>query len=590
MTQTEARAVGPVAGMEAAEVARAHGVDPAVGLSASEAASRLETHGHNRLAGGKKESGFQAFIRQYRDFMQIVLLVAAIGNLVVTGDVGTSLVLAGLTLFNAVIGLRQESKAEESVKALAQMMKTIARVRRDGQAIEIDAEELVPGDIVLVEAGNRVPADGRISLAATLEIEEAALTGESLPVGKSITAVPGDDVPLGDRTCVAYMNTSVTRGRGEIIVTGTGMNTEIGHIADLLANTETDKTPLQKQLDGLSKIIAFIAGVALVFVVVLGLLRGESFDTLFITGVALAVAAIPTGLPAVVTALLSMGTREIARRHAIVKRLPAVETLGSTSVICSDKTGTLTLNKMTARELAVPGQHRFSVSGEGYGITGEINRVGGNNFDLDPYLLPMVLCADAVLDGESLIGDPTEGALIVLGAKGGLDIEATRRELPRIAEVPFDSEYKFMATFHEMTDGAGRPVVRCYVKGAPDVLISRGGSYRAPDGTLVPVTDENRHLALDVNDRHGRLGRAGHGRGPARLRPGRVPPRRGPAPPRHRSHPAGDGGDRGPTASRGSGRDRRVQGRRDQGPDDHRRPRDDRGCHRPRAGNRGSGR
>jgi P-type Ca2+ transporter type 2C len=295
-------------------------------------------------------------------------------------------VLAGLTVFNAVIGLRQEAKAEESVKALAQMMKTIARVRRGGLAIEIDAEELVPGDVVLMEAGNRVPADGRICVAATLEIEEAALTGESLPVAKSTDPVGGEEVALGDRVCMAYMNTSVTRGRGEMIVTATGMGTEIGHIANLLATTEADKTPLQKQLDGLSKIIASIAGVALLLVIVLGLVRGESFDTLFITGVALAVAAIPTGLPAVVTALLSIGTREIARRNAIVKRLPAVETLGSTSVICSDKTGTLTLNKMTARELAIPGQHRFTVSGEGYSTEGEIRHVGGSHIDLDPYL------------------------------------------------------------------------------------------------------------------------------------------------------------------------------------------------------------
>jgi P-type Ca2+ transporter type 2C len=251
-------------------------------------------------------------------------------------------------------------------------------------------------------------------VAATLEIEEAALTGESLPVAKGTEPVPGDEVPLGDRTCMAYMNTSVTRGRGEMVVTATGMDTEIGHIANLLATTETDKTPLQKQLDGLSKIIAAIAGVALVLVIALGLVRGQLFDTLFITGVALAVAAIPTGLPAVVTALLSIGTREIARRNAIVKRLPAVETLASTSVICSDKTGTLTLNKMTAREMAIPGQHRFTVSGEGYSADGEIKHVGGSHIDLDPYLLPMALCADAVLDGEALIGDPTEGALIVL--------------------------------------------------------------------------------------------------------------------------------------------------------------------------------
>jgi Ca2+-transporting ATPase len=482
-------------------VAQELGVEPEQGLSTEEAASRLQSHGRNRLAGAKQESGFQAFLRQYQDFMQIILLAAAAISLFVTGDVGTAVVLAGLTVFNAVVGLRQEAKAGESVKALAQMMKTVARVRRGGQALEIDAEELGRGDVVLREAGNRVPADGRITVAATLEIEEAALTGESLPVGKSTDPVPGEEVALGDRTCMAYMNTSVTRGRGEMIVTATGMDTEIGHIANLLATTEADKTPLQKQLDGLSKIIAAIAGVALLLVIALGLVRGQSFDTLFITGVALAVAAIPTGLPAVVTALLSMGTREIARRNAIVKRLPAVETLGSTSVICSDKTGTLTLNKMTARELAIPGQHRFTVSGEGYSTAGEIKHVGGLNIDLDPYLLPMILCADAVLDGENLIGDPTEGALIVLAAKGGLDIAETRTSYPRIAEVPFDSDYKFMATFHNMTGEDGKPVVRCYVKGAPDVLISRGGSYRDPDGSVVAVTDANRHLATEANDR-----------------------------------------------------------------------------------------
>src|SRR6478752_2244414 len=485
---------------DAGQVAQAFGVVPEAGLSAAEARSRLESMGANRLSETAKESGLKAFLRQYQDFMQVILLVADVVNQIVTQETGTTVLLAGLTVFNAVIGLRQESKAEESVKALAQMMKTIARVRRDGQAVEIDAQDLVPGDVVLVEAGNLIPADGRVYLAATLEIEEAALTGESLPVGKSVEPVMGEDLPIGDRTCMAYMNTSVTRGRGEMIVTATGMKTEIGHIANMLASAETSKTPLQKQLDSLSKIIASIAGVALLLVLMLGLARGESFDTLFVTGVALAVAAIPTGLPAVVTALLSMGTREIAARHAIVKRLPAVETLGSTSAICSDKTGTLTLNKMTARQLLIPGQNRYTVSGEGYSTVGEFTHVGGQNLDLDPYLLPMVLCADAVLDGESLIGDPTEGALIVLGAKGGLDINETRAALPRVAEVPFDSDYKFMATFHEMTSDSGRPVVRCYVKGAPDVLIARATTFRKPDGTLVPITDENRPLALSVND------------------------------------------------------------------------------------------
>ncbi len=488
-------------GADSATVAAAVGADLENGLSAAEVERRLAEHGPNKLTAAKGETGFQAFIRQYRDFMQIILLAAAIINQVVTGEAGTTVLLAGLTLVNAVIGLRQEAQAEESVKALAQMMKTIARVRRDGQVIEIDAEQLVPGDLVLVEAGNVVPADGRITLAATLEIEEAALTGESLPSGKGVEPVPGDDVPLGDRTCMAYMNTAVTRGRGEIVVTGTGMNTEIGHIADLLAGTETEKTPLQKQLDSLSKIIASIAGVALALVVAIGLVRGDPFDELFITGVALAVAAIPTGLPAVVTALLSIGTREIASRNAIVKRLPAVETLGSTSVICSDKTGTLTLNKMTARELAIPGHEVFTITGEGYSTQGEVKHVGGGKLELDPYLLPMALCADAVLEGESLIGDPTEGALIVLAAKGGLDLDRTRQSYPRIAEVPFDSEYKFMATFHEMTAADGRPVVRCYVKGAPDVLIAKGGYYLAADGTVAAVTDENRTLASEANDR-----------------------------------------------------------------------------------------
>ncbi len=261
-SQMVQRTIDPV-GADVVAVARDLDVDPAQGLSAEESRSRLETLGPNQLAAGKQEPGWRAFLRQYEDFMQIVLLAAAVVNQVVTGETGTSVVLAGLTVFNAVVGLRQESKAEESVKALAQMMKTIARVRRGGVAIEIDAAELVPGDVVLVEAGNRVPADGRVILAATLEIEEAALTGESLPVGKSTDPVPGEDVPLGDRTCMVYMNTSVTRGRGELIVTATGMDTEIGHIADMLANTETSKTPLQKQLDALSKIIASIAAVAL---------------------------------------------------------------------------------------------------------------------------------------------------------------------------------------------------------------------------------------------------------------------------------------------------------------------------------------
>src|SRR5260221_5908040 len=482
------------------------GVDPAKGLSVAEAQQRLQQLGPNRLAGKKKESGVRAFLRQYQDFMQIILIVAAVLSLVCRSQLGRTLVLVGLTVLNAVLGLRQESKAEASLVALAKMLKNIARGGRGGETTEIDAEELVPDDIVLMEAGNRVPADGRLFLAATLEIEEAALTGESTPTLKDTTALQRSHFGLGDRICIAFMNTSVTRGRGEMMVTSTGMQTEIGHIADLLNKAVVDKTPLQKQLDRLTLTIAGIAGLAFIVIVALGLARGQEFQALFITGVALAIAAIPTGLPAVITTLYSMGTRTLAGQNAIVKRLPSVETLGSTSAICSDKTGTLTLNKMTAREFAVPGQNRYKVTGEGYSIKGQLLHSNEATVNLDDILLPMALCADARLHGEELIGDPTEGALIVLAAKRGIHVEGARSAYPRVAEVPFDSDYKFMATFHEMTDVAGKPVVRCFIKGAPDVLIARGSSYWMPGGQILPVTSDNRQLALDENDRMARAG------------------------------------------------------------------------------------
>jgi Ca2+-transporting ATPase len=481
-------------------------VDPAKGLSAAEAQQRLQQYGPNVLAGKKKESDWQAFLRQYRDFMQVILLGAAVLSLVVTRDTRTSIMLVVLTVFNAVLGMRGESKAEASLAALEKMMKNIARVRRDGQAIEIEAEGLVPGDIVLMEAGNRVPADGRLFVTANLEIEEAALTGESVASPKETDVIEKLEVPLGDRHNMAYMNTAVTRGRAEMIVTTTGMGTEMGHIADLLNKTESDKTPLQKQLDKLTIIIAGIAGLAFVLMVIMGLQRGDTFNTIFIAGIALAISAIPTGLPAVVTTMYSMGTRALAAQGAIVKRLPSVETLGSVSAICSDKTGTLTLNKMTAREFAVPGQNRYKVTGEGYSTKGELLHSGGAKIDLDEILLPMALCADARLDGENLIGDPTEGALIVLAEKGGISVEGARQMYPRVAEVPFDSDYKFMATFHNMTDKQGKPVVRCFVKGAPDVLIARSGSLWTPGGDVLVGTKEKGQVALQENERMAKAG------------------------------------------------------------------------------------
>jgi P-type Ca2+ transporter type 2C len=516
-------------------------VDPAKGLSSTEATQRLTQYGPNQLAAKKKKSGLQAFLDQYKDFMQIILVGAAIINLIAVRQLSTTVVLLLLTVFNAVMGMRQEAKAESSLAALEQMMKNIARVRRNGEAVEIEAEQIVPGDVVLMEAGNRVPADGRLFVTATLEIEEAALTGESVASPKDIEAIKPaggleGEVPLGDRHCMAYMNTSVTRGRAEMLVTTTGMGTEMGHIADLLNKTEADKTPLQKQLDKLTVAIAGIAGIAFVVMVLLGLRNGEPFNVIFTAGIALAISAITTGMPAVVTTLYSMGTRTLAEQSAIIKRLPSVETLGSVSAICSDKTGTLTLNKMTAREFSIPGQNRYRVTGEGYSTIGaleltrglaagepwqkgsapyttdgQILSAGGPRIDLDPVLLPMALCADARLDGDGgpqtgLIGDPTEGALIVLAEKGGISVQAAREMYPRVAEVPFDSDYKFMATFHKMTDEKGKPVIRAFVKGAPDVLIARGGSYWTLGGDLVPVTDENRPLALLENDRMAQAG------------------------------------------------------------------------------------
>ncbi len=508
------------------EAAQQLQVDLAKGLSSEEVQKRLQKYGPNVLAEKKKKSGLQAFLGQYQDLMQFVLLGAAIVNQVFTGDVGTTLVLVGLTIFNAVLGMRGEAKAEASLSALASTMKSIARVRRNGQAVEVNAEELVPGDIVLMEAGNRVPADGRLFVTATLEIEEAALTGESVASPKDTETISKADAPLGDRHCMAYMNTSVTRGRAEMLVTTTGMGTEMGNIADLLNKTESDKTPLQKQLDRLTVIIASLAGLAFILMVVMGLRNGQPMETIFIAGIALAISAIPTGLPAVVTTMYSMGTRALAAQNAIVKRLPSVETLGSVSAICSDKTGTLTLNKMTAREFTIPGQNRFTVTGEGYGTQGtyalasgvagvqpwqkntltystegKFLSAGGAKIDFDEIMLPMALCADARLDNGTLIGDPTEGALIVLAEKGGISVDGAREMYPRIAEVPFDSDYKFMATFHNMTNAKGQPVVRAFVKGAPDVLIARSSYFWLPDGEILPVTDENRSLALDENER-----------------------------------------------------------------------------------------
>ncbi len=462
-------------------VAQALGVDAHAGLAPAEASTRLEKYGANAFVAAETEPRWHAFVRQYRDPMQIVLLVAGIGSIWPLHELGTGLVLLFLTLFNAVLGLNQEGKAATAVAALQKMMIVKAKVRRGDELVEVPAEQLVPGDIVAIEAGDVVPADGRLLRAATLEVDESALTGESMPVAKSAETVTQTDAPLGDRTDMVYMNTNVTRGAGELIVTTTGMSTEVGHISHMLSQESEAASPLTKQLNKLTGQILVISGTALAISIVLNLSRGESFDTVFLAAIAFAIAAIPTGLPAVVTAILSMGTQTLAKANAIMKRLRSTETLGSTSAINSDKTGTLTLNQMTAVELTIPGR-RYEIDGNGYSTQGVIKKVAGQaDVDLEPFMQPLVLACDAVVHDGELIGDPTEGALVVLGEKGGLAAVATRETYPRLAELPFDTAYKLMATFHRMKDESGRDVVRCFVKGAPDQVLARATQTLAPD-------------------------------------------------------------------------------------------------------------
>ncbi len=474
------------------------GVDPARGLSQAEASSRLQEYGHNELTATKKESFVVAFLRQYRPLMQLVLVGTAVTAALIQNWPSFVLVLL-VTVFNALMGLRQESKASRSVEALRDMMLSEARVRRDGEVVAVASRDLVPGDVVLLREGDRIPADGRLVAAATVEVEESSLTGESTSSFKNLEPTASADVSLGDRTGMVFMNTNVTRGRAEMVVTGTGMSTEVGSIAGSLQEKKKESTPLTRQIDTLVKIILVLAAAAFIASMIVGLKRDESFETIFLFGVTLTLAAIPAGLPAVVTTILSMGTVAMAGMNAIVKSLPAAETLGSTSAICTDKTGTLTMNQMTVRRLLLPGI-RYNVTGQGYGLEGAIQRVAGvAESDLDTVLLPMVLCSDATIKDGKCVGDPNEGALVVLAAKGGIGADETRAFYPRVATLPFDSEYMLMATFHEMEDASGKRVVRCFVKGAPDRVIERSSFARQWDGEVLTLDEERRATVNEAN-------------------------------------------------------------------------------------------
>ncbi|WP_329403727.1 HAD-IC family P-type ATPase [Streptomyces virginiae] len=486
------------------EVVAAFDVDPAVGLSAARAAELLAAHGPNALPEEQRTPAWRRFLAQYRSYMQIVLVAAAIVSLVIQ-EWTTAILLIALTLLNAVVGLRQEGKAESAMNALKSMMKATARVRRDGREAEIPAEQLVDGDVVLISAGDQVPADGRLIEASALQIDESALTGESVPAAKETGALRGSGLSPGDRTNTAFMNTPVTHGSGVMIVTATGVDTELGKISGMLSATEKEVPPLTKELDRLTLWITAAAGLTMIVMFALGRQRDQAWDVLFVSAVSLAIAAIPEALPTVTQAILSVGSLNLAKRNAIVKELPSVETLAFTSAINSDKTGTLTMNQMTAVEVLSP-TDRYTVSGTGYGLEGKVHHAAGSAAGIEDAILPYVVASDAKLVGGAVVGDPTEGALLVLAHKAGLDTDATRDALPRLATLPFDPEYKLMATFHSATDASGRQVVRCFVKGAAPAVMARATTALAA-GETVPWDAGLLRRAEEQSERMGGEGR-----------------------------------------------------------------------------------
>jgi len=409
-----------------------------------------------------------------------------------------------LSLINAITGLRQEGKAESAMNALKSMMEATARVRRDGVEAEIPAEQLVVGDVILIAAGDEVPADGRIVSSSSLQIDESALTGESVPAAKDAETLSDGDLGAGDQENMAFMHTPVTHGSGVMIVTSVGGQTEVGKIAGMLSATAVEETPLTKQMNTLTLWILGAAGITMIIMFALGLYRGQSWTMLFTTAVALAIAAIPLALPMVVQVVLSLGSVELAKQKAIVKDLPSVETLGFTSAINSDKTGTLTMNQMTAVEVLDP-TDRYTITGSGYSLEGKISHPAGKTDTLDAAILPYVVASDTKLVDGKVVGDPTEGALLVLAYKAGMDIEETREQLPRLATLPFDPTYKLMATFNQTTDASGQPVVRCFVKGAAPAVMGRVTTALA-GGKSIPWTDDLKQRAQANVARMGEAG------------------------------------------------------------------------------------
>jgi len=475
--------------LSAQDAADRLGVNPDQGLSADRAAGLLAEYGPNELPTEPPPSVWVVARGQLSNPMNIMLLIVC-GASFAIAQWATAVVVLGLVVFNVVMGSSQELKARASVAALAQLQVPRARVRRSGQVEELESTNLVPGDIVLLEAGDVVPADGRIVTSAALEVQEAALTGESAPVAKDRTALAAGETALGDRTNLVFQNTQVTRGAATFVVTATGQGTEMGRIAGLVTATKRSRSPLQRELDGMTKVFGLIAWLAVAVIAIFGIARGQEASTLVLLCISTAIASIPTGLPTFVQAMLSSGAQRLAEAKAVVKSLSDVETLGGTTVINSDKTGTLTLNAMTATTMLAGGDW-FQIGGPGYKKAGAILGVAGATPDFGRLAIGLSLCTDAtVADDESVIGDPTEAAFVVLAAKMGVDAVETREALPRRAEVPFDSEYKFMATFHDTPGQLRGGIIQqphfMSVKGAPDVIVDRC-AYALWRGKQVPI-------------------------------------------------------------------------------------------------------
>ncbi|MBI2948428.1 MAG: cation-translocating P-type ATPase [Verrucomicrobia bacterium] len=443
------------------------------GLTVAEAARRLVEHGPNELQAAHRVSPWGLLGEQFKNVLVVILLVAT-GLSAFLGHGVEAIVIAVIVLFAVLLGFIQEFRAERAIEALRQMAAPTATVLREGSELEIPARELVPGDVIFLRAGDKVPADARLIEAINLQIEEAALTGESVPVEKHTAALDPSDLAVGDRKNMAYAGTASTYGRGRALAVATGMNTEFGKIAGMLQSVETGRTPLQVNLDKVGRTLAWAALVIVSMIVTLGLMRGQPFLEMLIFGVALAVAVVPEALPAVVTISLAIGVQRMAKRHALMRRLPAVETLGSTSVICSDKTGTLTRDEMTVRKVVVAGQ-LLDVSGAGYEPVGRFSLDGipvEPSIPLKRLLQAATLASDARIfcdasnGGWDVKGDPTEGALVVAAAKAALPKAELDTEFPRVNEIPFTSETKRMITLHRGPDG----VIAC-CKGAPEVVL-----------------------------------------------------------------------------------------------------------------------